>query len=188
MSARRRPSSRYRPSRERPEVCLARRRDRGPPAADRSASPAISRCPAPPTPRCPSQQNNVTGSAFPAVPSRTYEPPNQCWVGDMTFIDTRAGWFHLAELIDLCSRSMVNWPCPIATTSRWSPPPCAWRSRIGSLLQVRSITPVATCCTTRATNAVWPHIVLLSSMSRHGYCYDNATMRACRDSSRLLKN
>jgi len=37
------------------------------------------------------------------------ERPNQCWVGDVTFISTRAGWLYLAVLIDLCSRKVVGW-------------------------------------------------------------------------------
>jgi Transposase and inactivated derivatives len=37
------------------------------------------------------------------------ERPNQCWVGDVTFISTRVGWLYLAVLIDLCSRKVVGW-------------------------------------------------------------------------------
>ncbi len=35
--------------------------------------------------------------------------PNRAWVGDMTFIRTRAGWLYLAVLIDLYSRRVVGW-------------------------------------------------------------------------------
>jgi transposase InsO family protein len=35
--------------------------------------------------------------------------PNQVWMGDSTFISTRAGWLFLAVLIDLCSRKVVGW-------------------------------------------------------------------------------
>lgn len=71
------------------------------------------------------------------APDRRFqaERTNQCWVGDVTFISTRAGWLCLAVLIDLCSRRWSAGPCPIETMNRWSPPPCAWRLRIGSLLQ-----------------------------------------------------
>jgi len=37
------------------------------------------------------------------------ERPNQYWLGDVTFINTREGWFHLAVLIDLCSRKVIGW-------------------------------------------------------------------------------
>ena len=35
--------------------------------------------------------------------------PNQAWVGDVTFIRTRAGWLFLAMLLDLYSRKVVGW-------------------------------------------------------------------------------
>lgn len=35
--------------------------------------------------------------------------PNQVWVGDITFIQTRAGWLYLAVLLDLYARRVVGW-------------------------------------------------------------------------------
>jgi putative transposase len=35
--------------------------------------------------------------------------PNQAWVGDVTFIATRAGWLYLAVLLDLYSRKVIGW-------------------------------------------------------------------------------
>lgn len=35
--------------------------------------------------------------------------PNSAWVGDVTFIRTRAGWLYLAMLLDLYSRKVVGW-------------------------------------------------------------------------------
>lgn len=35
--------------------------------------------------------------------------PNQVYVGDITYIQTREGWLYLAVFIDLCSRSVVGW-------------------------------------------------------------------------------
>lgn len=35
--------------------------------------------------------------------------PNQIWVGDVTFIATRAGWLYLAVLLDLYSRKVIGW-------------------------------------------------------------------------------
>lgn len=35
--------------------------------------------------------------------------PDRVWVGDMSFIRTRAGWLHLAILLDLFSRRVVGW-------------------------------------------------------------------------------
>jgi putative transposase len=50
----------------------------------------------------------------PAVPDRIERhfhasQPNLAWVGDMTFIRTRAGWLYLAVLLDLYSRRVIGW-------------------------------------------------------------------------------
>lgn len=37
------------------------------------------------------------------------DAPNRVWVGDVTFIETRAGWLHLAVLLDLYSRRVIGW-------------------------------------------------------------------------------
>lgn len=37
------------------------------------------------------------------------EQPNRVWVGDVTFIATRAGWLYLAILLDLYSRKIIGW-------------------------------------------------------------------------------
>ena len=50
----------------------------------------------------------------PAVPNLLmrqfhFSQPDRAWVGDMTFIRTRAGFLHLAVLLDLYSRRVVGW-------------------------------------------------------------------------------
>lgn len=35
--------------------------------------------------------------------------PNRVWVGDVTFVATRAGWLYLAVLLDLFSRKVIGW-------------------------------------------------------------------------------
>jgi len=35
--------------------------------------------------------------------------PNRVWVGDITFIPTRAGWLYLAVMVDLFARRVVGW-------------------------------------------------------------------------------
>lgn len=37
------------------------------------------------------------------------DQPNCVWVGDITFIPTRAGWLYLAVLLDLYARRVVGW-------------------------------------------------------------------------------
>lgn len=35
--------------------------------------------------------------------------PDRAWVGDMTYVPTRAGWLYLAVLLDLATRRVVGW-------------------------------------------------------------------------------
>jgi transposase InsO family protein len=35
--------------------------------------------------------------------------PNQCWVGDITYIPTDEGWLYLATVIELFNRGVVGW-------------------------------------------------------------------------------
>ena len=37
------------------------------------------------------------------------EQPNEKWVSDITFIETRQGWLYLAVVLDLYSRAIVGW-------------------------------------------------------------------------------
>jgi putative transposase len=37
------------------------------------------------------------------------QAPNRCWVGDISYIQTREGWLYLAVVIDLYSRQIVGW-------------------------------------------------------------------------------
>jgi transposase InsO family protein len=39
----------------------------------------------------------------------TAEKPNQCWVGDLTYLRTTEVWLFLAVLLDLFSRRVVGW-------------------------------------------------------------------------------
>src|SRR5882672_10469380 len=35
--------------------------------------------------------------------------PNQLWVADLTYIETKEGWLYLAAILDLYSRKIVGW-------------------------------------------------------------------------------
>jgi len=37
--------------------------------------------------------------------------PNQCWLTDITCIETAQGWLYLAAILDLWSRKIVGWSC-----------------------------------------------------------------------------
>jgi len=101
--------------------------------------------------------------------------PNQCWVGDVTFIGTRAGWLYLAVLIDLCSRKVVGWALSdrnneplvsaalrMAITHRQPPPGLIHHTDRGVLYSSGNYRQLMTAHGLQA------------SMSRHGNCYDNA--------------
>ena len=39
----------------------------------------------------------------------TAAAPNQIWVSDITYVDTREGWLYLAAVMDLFDRPIVGW-------------------------------------------------------------------------------
>lgn len=56
-------------------------------------------------------EHHHTVPAAPNLVQRQFQVPtaDRVWVGDMTFIRTRAGFLHLAVLLDLYSRRVVGW-------------------------------------------------------------------------------
>lgn len=56
-------------------------------------------------------EHHYTAPPAPNLVRRQFQAtaPNRVWVGDMTFIRTRAGFLHLAVLLDLYSRRVVGW-------------------------------------------------------------------------------
>lgn len=48
-------------------------------------------------------RSNLTGQHF------SVAEPDRIWVGEMTFIRTRAGFLYLAVLLDLYARRGVGW-------------------------------------------------------------------------------
>jgi transposase InsO family protein len=56
-------------------------------------------------------EHHNTAPAAPNLLLRQFHAaqPDRAWVGDMTFIRTRAGFLHLAVLLDLYSRRVVGW-------------------------------------------------------------------------------
>ena len=56
-------------------------------------------------------EHHHSAAAAPNLIQRQFgrSAPNRAWVGDMTFIRTRAGFLHLAILLDLYSRRVVGW-------------------------------------------------------------------------------
>jgi putative transposase len=105
--------------------------------------------------------------------------PNQLWVADITYIETKEGWLYLAAILDLYSRKIVGW---------------AMSERIDTALVLNALTmallhrcPAAKllCHTDRGVqyaSADYRQALgeagLVASMSRRGNCYDNATMES----------
>jgi len=56
-------------------------------------------------------ENHATAPAAPNLVQQRFKvvAPNRIWVGDMTFIRTRAGFLYLAVLLDLFGRRVVGW-------------------------------------------------------------------------------
>ena len=49
---------------------------------------------------------NVLARQFAVAPAGA---PNRVWVGDITYLPTRAGWLYLAIVLDLASRRVIGW-------------------------------------------------------------------------------
>ena len=104
---------------------------------------------------------------------------NQCWLTDITYLQTAEGWLYLAAILDLWSRRIVGWACgPTlhaalvlaalndALTRRRPPQGLLHHSDRGSqYVDENYVQALAAAGIER-------------SMSRAGNCYDNATMES----------
>jgi transposase InsO family protein len=105
--------------------------------------------------------------------------PNQLWVADITYVETKEGWLYLAAILDLYSRKIVGWAMSerIDTTLVLNALTMALRHRCppGKLLlhSDRGV-QYASGDYRQALAAAG----LIASMSRRGNCYDNATMES----------
>ena len=105
--------------------------------------------------------------------------PNQLWVADITYIETREGWLYLAAILDLYSRKIVGWAMSeridtslvlkalaMALLHRHPPAKLLLHSDRG--------VQYASADYRRALEQAG----LVASMSRKANCYDNATMES----------
>jgi putative transposase len=120
----------------------------------------------------------------PIAPNRLAEAPkasapNQIWVADITYVQTQEGWLYVAAILDLYSRKIVGWAMGehidtalilkalfMALVHRQPPASLLFHSDRGvqyASLDYRSALTQAG---------------LVSSMSRKGNCYDNATIES----------
>ena len=106
--------------------------------------------------------------------------PNQLWVADITYIQTREGWLYLAGILDLYSRKIVGWAMSeridtalvltalaMALLHRQPPARLALPFRSRRPIRQRRLPP-----------SPGQAAQLVASMSRKGNCYDNATMES----------
>jgi putative transposase len=105
--------------------------------------------------------------------------PNQLWVADLTYIETKEGWLYLAAILDLYSRRIVGWAMSprsdtalvlkalgMALLHRNPPQNLLFHSDRG--------VQYASADYRRALRQAG----LVASMSRKGNCYDNASIES----------
>lgn len=120
-------------------------------------------------------QNNEP--AAPDLVKRQFEvsKPNRVWVSDITTINTREGWLHLAIVLDLYARRIVGWAMdarqqatlPIAALER----AMAQRAPSEGLI---CHTDQGSVYGSSDYKRVLEHHGAKASMSRRGNCHDNA--------------
>ena len=136
-------------------------------------------------------QTTDSNHDHPIAPNRLAEAPeatapNQIWVADITYIQTRQGWLYLAAILDLYSRKIVGWAMSksidtalvldalsMALLHRHPPPNLLFHSDQG--VQYAS----------SDFRTALAQANLIPSMSRRGNCYDNATMESFWSSLKL---
>jgi putative transposase len=101
--------------------------------------------------------------------------PDRVWVGDMTFIRTRAGFLYLAVLLDLFARKVVGWAMHdrpnLKVALRALEMALAHRRPAPGLVHHTDQGPLYTAYEYRNRMR---HHGLVASMSGRGNCYDNA--------------
>ena len=120
----------------------------------------------------------------PIAPNRLAEAPkatapNQIWVADITYIETKEGWLYLAAILDLYSRKIVGWAMSehidttlvlkaLAMALLHRNPPAKLLLHSDRGVQYASAD----------YRAALSRAGLVPSMSRKGNCYDNAAMES----------
>lgn len=105
--------------------------------------------------------------------------PNQIWVGDITYIETREGWLYLAGILDLYSRKVAGWNTSdsLATelvTRAWKN---AWKKHRPDPGLLHHSDRGCQYASKEFRSLLAAHQAGVS-MSRKGNCYDNATMES----------
>jgi putative transposase len=127
----------------------------------------------------------------PIAPNRLAEAPaatgpNQIWVQDITYIETKEGWLYLAAILDLYSRKIVGWAMsPFIDTA------LVLKALAMALLH-RDPPADLLCHSDRGVQyasasyrAALAQAGCIPSMSRKGNCYDNAFIESFWSSLKL---
>jgi len=121
----------------------------------------------------------------PIAPNRLLEVPavsgpNQIWVADITYIQTRAGgWLYLAAILDLYSRRIVGWALSqridsALVVAAWNMALCHRQPPAGLIFHSDRGVQYASRPYRQALGVARA----IASMSRKANCYDNAVMEA----------
>jgi len=122
--------------------------------------------------------------AYPVAPHRLAQGaapthPDRVWLGDITWVATRAGWVHVAVLLDGYSRRIVGW----AMSDR--PKQELVLDALTMALGQRRPAPGLLHHTDQGRQyaagvyqALLARHGLVPSMSRKGHCYDNAVVES----------
>jgi putative transposase len=122
-------------------------------------------------------ENRNTAPAAPNLLAQRFDAaqPNRVWVGDMTFIRTRAGFLYLAVLLDLYARRVVGWSMHdrpnLEVTLRALDMALEQRRPAAGLVHHTDQAPLYSAHEYR--DRMQDH-GLVASMSGRGNCYDNA--------------
>lgn len=118
-----------------------------------------------------------TEPAAPDLVQRAFivSAPNKVWVSDMTTINTREGWVHVAIVLDLYARRIVGWA--IDKTQAATLPVAALNMAILQRQPAAGLichTDQGSVYGSKDYRDVLIDHDLLPSMSRRGNCHDNA--------------
>ena len=106
-------------------------------------------------------------------------PPNEKWVSDFTYIETRQGWLYLAVVLDLYSRRVIGWS--MHATMDTELVAAALRMALHDRQPAAGVLHHSDQGSqyTSATYCAMLNAALAQlSMSRAGNCYDNAVVES----------
>jgi len=107
------------------------------------------------------------------------DAPDRVWAGDITYIETKAGWAYLAVILDLHSRMVVGWS--IADHMRTELIKTALSNALGARRPSANLLHHSDRgCQYASTSyrAMLAENGIEVSMSRRGECYDNAVVES----------